>query len=257
MRPIAPLAVALWAALLGFALPAHAQTRAEVTVFAAASLTNALEEAVRVLAQQGGAKVKPSFAASSTLAKQIESGAQAQIFLSADEPWMDYLDKRGLLAAGTRRPLLGNRLVLVVPADRPMRVDVAPGGAWLEALPPGRIAVGDPAHVPAGKYAQQALTGLGVWPKVEPRLARADNVRSALVLVERGEAAAGIVYATDAAISKGVVVAGTFPNEVHSPISYPIALVRGEDQGHAQEVYRFLISPEAAAVFTKYGFSIR
>jgi molybdate transport system substrate-binding protein len=250
------LAGALGAMLL-LSVQTSAQQPSDVTVFAAASLTNALQEAAVAHAASGGARLKFSFASSSTLAKQIEAGAAAQLFLSADEAWMEYLGKRNLLVAGTRRALLSNRLVLVVPADKPVSVAIASDGTWLRDLPPGRISTGDPAHVPVGKYAQQALTTLRVWPDVEPRLARADNVRNALVLVERGEAVAGIVYSTDAAISKHVVVAGVFPETSHDPITYPIALVRPYNHGAARAFYTFLASSEARAIFTKHGFAVR
>jgi len=253
--------VLLWTVVLIQAafltLPASGQAPREITVFAAASLTNALQEVGEAFAKAGEARVKFSFASSSTLAKQIEAGADAQLFLSADEAWMDYLDTRGLVAAGTRRAILGNRLVLVVPADKPVQVEIKAGSNWLSSLSAGRIATGDPAHVPVGKYAQQALTNLGVWAGVEPRLARADNVRNALVLVERGEAVAGIVYGTDAAVSKQVMVAGMFPESAHDAISYPVALLRPHDQGGARAFYTFLSSPGARAIFTRHGFAIR
>jgi molybdate transport system substrate-binding protein len=153
--------------------------------------------------------------------------------------------------------------VLVVPADQPRQVTIGPIGpigleqSWFAAVPNGRIATGDPAHVPVGKYAKQAMTSLGLWDVVAPRLARADSVRSALLLVERGEAVAGIVYKTDAAASKKVVVAGTFPATTHDPISYPVALLRSSDQGEATRFVAFLSSAEARAIFTKHGFVIR
>jgi molybdate transport system substrate-binding protein len=250
------LAWILTALLLLFA-PASAQPPQEVTVFAAASLTSALQELGGAYAAKTGTRVKFSFAASSTLAKQIEAGAEAHLFLSADAAWMDYLEKRDLLVAGSRRALLGNRLVLVVPADKPLSLTIARDGGWLRALPAGRIAMGDPAHVPVGKYAQQALIALGVWPDVESRLVRADNVRNALVLVERGEAAGGIVYSTDAVNSKHVSVVGAFPERSHDPITYPVALLRSPDQGAAQSFLAFLTTPEAQAIFTKLGFTVR
>jgi len=246
--------------LLGLGLagvaPAAAQSRPEVTVFAAASLTNALQEIADAFGTQSGARVKLSFAASSALAKQIEAGAKVQIFVSADEAWMDHVEKIGLVAPGTRRALAGNRLVLVVPATAAIALDPAAAG-WLARLPPGRIATADPAHVPVGRYARQALTRLGAWGEAEGRLARAENVRSALVLVERGEAVAGIVYATDAAASKQVTVAATFPETAHDAIVYPMALLRGEEQGVARKLYDFLTSGDAKAVLHKHGFSTR
>ncbi len=234
-----------------------AQPASTVTVFAAASLTNALQEVADGFAAAGGARVKFSFASSSTLAKQIEAGAGAQVFVSADDAWMDYLEKRNFLVDGSRRVILGNRLVLIVPADKPAQLSITGDGGWLSALPKGRIATGDPAHVPVGRYAQQALTALGVWGEVERRLARADNVRNALVLVERGEAVAGIVYATDAAVSKHVRIAATFPESSHDPISYPIALLRSSDQGAASAFHAHLSTPAARAIFVKHGFAVR
>lgn len=244
------------AAALAFAVPPPAAAGAprDVVVFAAASLTNALKEAADAFTRQGGAGVKLSFAATSLLARQVESGARAQLFVSADTAWMDYLDTRGHIAAGTRRPLLGNRLVLVVPADSRLTLDLAAGPGWLAQLPAGRIATGDPAHVPVGRYARQALIRQGLWSAVEGRLARADNVRSALVLVERGEAAAGIVYATDAAASPKVRVAGTFPETSHDAIVYPMALLRSGQDGEARKLYDFLVGPTARAVFAQHKF---
>lgn len=236
---------------------ALAQQPGEITVFAAASLTNAMQDVADAARAKGGAKAILSFAASSTLAKQIEAGAAADVFVSADEPWMDYLEKRDLLAPGTRKSVLANSLVLVVPADKPVTVAIKAGEPWLGALAAGRIATGDPAHVPVGKYAETALKKLGVWGEVEPRLARADNVRNALVLVERGEAAAGIVYKTDALVSKGVVIAGRFPEDAHEPISYPVALLRGHDNAAARSFLEFLSSAEARAIFAKHGFDVR
>ncbi len=232
-----------------------AQTR-DVTVFAAASMTTALQEAGEEFARSSGIRAKLSFAASSTLAKQIEAGAGAQVFVSADEAWMDYLEKRGLIENASRKKLVGNRLVLVVSAGRPLSVLISADRGWLGGLPAGRIATGDPAHVPVGRYAAEALKKLGVWAEVEARLARADNARNALVLVERGEAAAGIVYGTDAAVSKKVAVAGYFPEVSHEPISYPVALLRGQAQGEALKFYEFLLGAEARAIFLKHGFSV-
>lgn len=233
-----------------------AQGAPPVTVFAAASLSDALQEAAAAYEKAGGAKVRLSFAASSTLAKQIEAGAAADIFISADEAWMDYLKSRKLIADETRRPLLTGRLALVVPSETKVQIDLAKDRDWLAKLGPGRIATGDPAHVPAGKYAQQALTKLGLWSEIEPRLARADNVRNALVLVERGEAAAGIVYATDAAASKRVTVAGLFPETSHDRIVYPMAMMHGREKGEAMKLYDFLVSPAARGIFAKFGFGL-
>jgi molybdate transport system substrate-binding protein len=242
-------------ALVMVALPARAQ---DLTVFAAASLTNALEEAGAAWrAANPGKGLKFSFAASSALARQIEQGAPADIFASADEDWMNYLAERKLVATETRRSLLGNRLVLVMPAETSTRVDLKPGvdlSALLGAN--GRIATGDPASVPVGKYAREALTNLGLWAMLEPRLARAENVRAALALVERGEAPVGIVYATDAAVAPKVRVAGTFPAGSHTAITYPFAAIQGRDSPAAKAFLAWLAGPSARPIFEKAGFSI-
>lgn len=232
----------------------HADT---LVVFAAASLTNALQDIGKAFETRSGHTVKFSFAASSALARQIEAGAQAQIFLSADEQWMDYLAERKLLAAGTRTDLLGNSLVLVTPTDSKASVTLKPGFDLAALLGDGRLATGDPAHVPVGKYAKDALTKLGAWQVAEPRLVRADSVRAALVLVERGEVPAGIVYATDAAVSPKVRVAGVFPADMHAPITYPAAIVAGQDTPAARAFMQWLRGNDSTAVFTRYGFSIK
>lgn len=246
-------------ALAGGALaagPALAQDT-PLTLFAAASLQDGLRALDPLWRQRGGRALRLSFAASSALARQIEQGAPADLFASADEAWMDYLAQRGLIRPETREDLLGNALVLVTPADRPVQVDLAKGVDLLALLgPEGRLATGDPAHVPAGRYAQQVLTWLGLWDRLAPRLARADNVRAALLLVERGEAPLGIVYTTDAAASRRVRIAGTFPPESHSPITYPFALTRRADPA-AHDLLRFLAGPEAAPVWRDLGFTVR
>ncbi len=230
---------------------------------AAASLTDAMRALGKAWAAKGNAAPRLVFAASSVLARQIEQGAPADIFASADEPWMDYLQQRDLLAPGSRTSPLGNRLVLIAPIDRqpgdqPGDIALTPGFDLLARLgPQGRIATGDPASVPVGKYAQAALTSLGVWDKAAPRLARADNVRSALLLVERGEAPLGIVYATDAAASRGVRIVGTFPEDTHPSISYPFALTRQGDRPEARALFAFLTGAEAAPAYRTLGFSVR
>ncbi len=230
--------------------------RAEVTVMAAASLTDALRELGQAWATQGHAPPRFVFAASSTLARQIEQGLPADIFASADEPWADYLQQRNLLVPGTRMSPLGNHLVLIAPADQPGEVTLTPGVDLLARLgPDGRLATGDPASVPVGKYAEAALRSLGAWDAVAPRLARAENVRAALLLVERGEAPLGIVYATDAAASSGVRIVGTFPDGSHPPITYPFALVH--DTPEARALLAFLTGPEAAPVYRRLGFTAR
>jgi molybdate transport system substrate-binding protein len=235
-------------------LTAHAQ---QLTVFAAASLTDAMKDVAALWVKDGHPPLSLSFAASSTLARQIEQGAPANVFASADEKWMDYLAQKNLIAADTRKDLLGNDLVLVVPANQPLHVTIGPGFDLAKLLGPGgRLAVGDPAHVPAGIYAEQALRKLGLWDSVSPHLARADDVRSALLLVERGEAPAGIVYGTDAAVSKGVMVAGTFPANSHDPVSYPFAVTKSGDTPEARALLTFLAGPEARAVFVQRGFKV-
>jgi molybdate transport system substrate-binding protein len=227
----------------------------ELTVFAAASLTDAMRDVAGAWEKAGHKPLRQSFSASSTLARQIEQGAPANLFASADEKWMDYLATRGLIASDTRADILGNDLVLIVPANRAKHVTIGRGFDLVALLgPDGRLATGDPAHVPAGIYAQQALTRLGVWSAVEPRLARTEDVRGALQLVERGEAPAGIVYATDAAVSSGVAIAGTFPADSHDPITYPFAVVKGGDTPEARALLAFLRGPEAEAIFTRRGF---
>jgi molybdate transport system substrate-binding protein len=257
MLRLLKLLVGLLAPLLALGFPASSQTVAEVTVFAATSLTKALQEVADNYTRQGGTNVRFSFAASSALAKQIEAGAGAQIFISADDEWMRYLGRGNFLARGTRRSLLGDRLVLVVPPGRPRNLDLSSGRAWLDQLPAGRIVTGDPADVPVDRYIQQALTRLGAWADVEPRLARAGNAGNALGLVERGEAAAGIVYGTDAVISKQVAIAGTFPETSHDPVIYWVVLLRGGlDQREARKFYDYLATPEVLATFAKHGFTV-
>jgi molybdate transport system substrate-binding protein len=242
------------AALLGAAAPALAE---EVTVFAASSLTNALESVAQRYRETGGGRVRFSFAASSTLARQIENGADADLFVSADEQWMDYLEGRKLVDRKTRTSRLGNSLVLIAPGARPIDVDIQPGFDLSGLVGEGRLATGDPAHVPVGRYAMQALTTLGVWAAVERKLARTDNVRAAMMLVERGEARFGIVYATDAAASRRVHVAGTFPPGSHTAISYPMAIVAGRDRAEVRRFLAFLGGAQAGEVFRRAGFTVR
>ena len=247
----------LLAGLLACLAPFVAVAAEPVAVFAAASLTDAMKDISSAWQGAGHAPLRLTFASSSTLARQIEQGAPANLFASADQQWMDYLAGRGLVAADTRRDLLANSLVLVVPKDQARQVAIGPGLDLAALLGPGgRIATGDPAHVPAGIYARQALTALGLWSQVEPRLARAEDVRGALLLVERGEAPAGIVYATDAAASGGVAVAGTFPENTHDPITYPFAVTRDGDTPESRALLLFLAGPEARAIFGRRGFAV-
>ncbi len=242
------------ALFLLFPLAAQAQ---DLTVFAAASLTDALKDISALWQKDGHPALRLSFASSSTLARQIEQGAPANLFASADQKWMDYLVSHNLIAADTRRNLLGNDLVLIVPADKPAKITIAPGFSLAPLLgDKGRIATGDPAHVPVGIYAEQALRKLGVWDSLAPRLARTEDVRAALLLVERGEAPAGIVYATDAAASKAVAVAGAFPADSHDPIVYPFAVTKSGDTPEARALLTFLAGPQARAVFIRRGFRL-
>lgn len=228
----------------------------KVTVFAAASLTDALQQLAADWRQQGGSEVRYSFAASSTLARQIEAGAPADIFISANPEWMDYLAGKNLIIPDSRTEPLGNDLVMVVPVDSPLasvRIDSSLDIAAL-VRPGERIATGDPAHVPVGMYAQQAFTNLGLWEKVDPLLARADSVRAALALVERGEAPVGIVYASDAIASTKVKVLGTFPPESHDPITYPFAIVVGRDTPAVRSFFGQIAGGAAAKVYERFGF---
>jgi molybdate transport system substrate-binding protein len=229
----------------------------DITMLAAASLTNALEEIGQRYRAETGGNVVFSFASSSALAKQIEAGSPAQIFASADEKWMDYLAERNLIEPDTRISPIGNSLVLIVPADSPATEITIDSSLDLATLlgADGRLSVGDPDHVPAGGYAREALEALGLWAAAEPRLARAEDVRAALVLVERGEAPAGIVYATDAAISTGVRVIGIFPAASHSPITYPFAIVAGQNGADAAAFFGYVTGPAGLEIFRKHGFS--
>jgi molybdate transport system substrate-binding protein len=250
-----PLLVLLFSGNLFFAPPRA--TADEIIVFAAASLTNALGEIGQAFERQGGVKTAFSFASSSTLAKQIENGAPAQVFISADTEWMDYLENLKLIAPGSRIDLLGNRLVLIAPADTNLSVMLKPGVDLVALLKGGLLATGDPDHVPVGKYAKVALQTLGAWEAVSGRVARADSVRAALALVERGEAPLGIVYATDAAVAPKVGVVAVFPEDLHPPVTYPAALVQGRATPAAARFLDHLKTDAVKDVFRKYGFSVR
>lgn len=232
---------------------AAAEPAAGITVFGAASLTNVLQDLGDAFTRQTSVPVKFSFAASSALAKQIENGAPADVFFSADLDWMDYLQSRKLIQAGTRHDVVGNHLVLVAPAGGDITLKIAPHFALAAALGNGRLATGDPDSVPVGRYAREALSTLGVWNAVEARLVRADSVRSALAFVDRGEAALGIVYATDARIDPKVRIVDAFPDSSHAPIVYPIALTASAG-ADAAKFADYVRSPAAAATFMKYGF---
>jgi molybdate transport system substrate-binding protein len=228
----------------------------DILVFAAASLKNALDEAAALYQQQGGDKVKVSYAASSALAKQLESGAPADIFISADLGWMDYAQQRHLIKPETRKNLLGNRLVLVAPASSEVTVEIKPDFPLAALLKGGRLAMADPDAVPAGKYGKAALEKLGVWSSVEAKVARAENVRAALFFVSRQESPLGIVYQTDAAADKGVKIVASFPEDTHPPVVYPIALTAAGKDAGAARFLGFLESPAAKPIFEKQGFTV-
>jgi molybdate transport system substrate-binding protein len=258
-RRLLALAATLGLLAAPLAVPGAARAQeAPLTIFAAASLTDAMRAIAQDWQNRGHAAPRLSFAASSALARQIEQGAPADLFMSADEPWMDYLQERNLIVNATRVSPIGNALVLMAPANAAQPVALTRTTNLVALLGAnGRLATGDPAHVPVGRYAQAALTWMGQWDAVSPRLARADNVRSALLLVERGEAPYGIVYATDAAASTGVRVVGTFPAESHTPVTYPFALIRrAEGNDQARALLAFLTGPETVPVWQRFGFSL-
>jgi molybdate transport system substrate-binding protein len=222
-------------------------------VFAAASLTEVLEDIGAEFETQTGSSVRFSFAASSALARQIEAGAQAGVFVSADLEWMDYLQSRGLLDAQTRRNIASNRLVLIAPAESNLQLAIRPGFPLKATLGRGRLATGDPDIVPVGRYARSALTTLGVWNNVADRLVRADNVRTALAYVASGEAPLGIVYDTDARVERRVRVVDVFPAATHAPIVYPAAAV-ARSSAVARQFLSFLAQADAQRIFREHGF---
>lgn len=238
---------------------ADASARAEdkpITIFAAASLKNALDDVSGTWVAEGHPKPSISYAASGPLAKQIEAGAPADVFITADLDWMNYAEKKNLIDLASRVTLLGNRLVLVAPRDARATFDLKPGADLAGFLGDGRLALGQPQSVPAGKYGQAALEKLGLWDKVKDKLAQADSVRSALFLVARGEAAAGIVYQTDAAAEPGVKIIATFPADSHPPILYPAARVAASTNTDATAFLAFLSSARARPAFEKQGFLV-
>jgi molybdate transport system substrate-binding protein len=254
MKRVSGIGLTVWLSLLSqWSIGAEAD-KAPITVFAAASLTNALQELGDGFTKEASIPVRFSFAASSALARQIENGSPADVFFSADLEWMDYLQARNLIQKDTRRDVLGNKLVLIASADSTIKLTIAPHFALAGALGRGRLATGDPAGVPVGRYAQQALTFLGVWNEVADRLVRADSVRSALAFVDRGEAPLGIVYETDALIDQRVRVVDVFPATTHMPIVYPIALTAAA-KGDAVRFVAYIRGPAGDAVFKSYGFT--
>jgi len=233
--------------------PAAGEKKPELLVFAAASLTNVLGELSQAFETQAGVRVKLSFAASSVLARQIEAGGRADAFISADQEWMDYLQARNLIDKATRRNLVGNRLVLIAPADSKLELKIAPAFKLAWALGAGRLSTGDPDTVPVGRYARSALTSLGVWDEVQDRLVRADNVRSAMMFVARGESPLGIVYTTDALVDPKVRIVDTFPDNTHAPITYPAAANRGA-RGEAIAFLDYLAGAAARDTWKRFGF---
>lgn len=230
----------------------------KVTVFAAASLTNALQDIAAQYEKGKDVKVVSSFASSSTLARQIDQGAPADLFISADQQWMDFAIDKKAMVADTRITLLGNDLVLVAAKDSKIdKVNIDKKTDWKALLNGGRLAVGDPDHVPAGIYAKEALQKLGAWDELSPLMARANDVRAALALVERDEAPLGIVYGSDAVASKKVKVVGIFPADSHKPVEYPMAIVKDKQTPAVKAFYDYLRTPEAVAIFTRYGFTPR
>ena len=226
-----------------------------VVVFAAASLKNALDDATAAWRQQTGKVAVATYAGSNVLARQIEQGAPADLFISADRDWMVYLSARGLTRKSSERELLGNRLVLVAPQSAPTKLHIAPGFGLVAAIGDGRLAMCNPS-VPAGRYGMAALQSLDVWNAVRPHVAQTENVRAALTLVARSEAPLGIVYATDAAAEPGVRVVDTFPDDTHPPIVYPVALLRDSNNPAAASLLDFLESAQARPFFEKQGFVV-
>jgi molybdate transport system substrate-binding protein len=234
--------------------PAAAQDKT-LTVFAAASMKNALDDVDKAYTAKTGAKIVASYAASSALAKQIEQGAPADVFVSADTAWMDYVKDKKAINEPSRVNLLGNSIVLIAPKDSKIdKVTIDQGFDLAKLAGDGKVAVGDVKAVPAGKYAKAALEKLGAWTAAEPKMAMAENVRAALALVARNEAVLGIVYSTDAKIEPGVKIVGTFPATSHPPIIYPVAATSTAHKG-TDDYLAFLRSSEAKAIFEKYGFS--
>jgi molybdate transport system substrate-binding protein len=233
---------------------AAGETDASITVFAAASLTNVLQELGDAFTKDSSVPVRFSFAASSTLARQIENGSPADMFFSADLEWMDYLQNKQLIQPASRHDMLGNQLVLIAPAAGTVRLKIEPHFKLAAVLGNGHLATGDPDSVPVGRYAQEALTNLGVWNEIAPKVVRADSVRSALAFIDRGEASLGIVYATDALIDKGVRVIDVFPKDSHKPIIYPAALT-SKSNPQAAKFLVFLRGPAGEVAFRHYGFT--
>lgn len=241
-------------ALSGCLFLAPATHADDITVYAAASLTNVIKTLAASYEQGKTTHIKPSFASSSTLAKQIEAGAPADLYLSADTQWVDYLQHRRLIDNGSRKDLLGNELVLIAPATQPRTVEMKPGRGLASGFT-GKLCMGDPSHVPAGIYGQQALQSLDWWDALAKRVVGTEDVRTALAFVQRGECPLGVVYATDAAASTQVMIAGRFAASSHDPIIYPIALLP-RASAEARDFYRYLQGDAAKAVYRQAGFVV-
>ncbi len=226
----------------------------ELLIFAASSLTNVLQDVGAAYTKETGQAVKFSFASSAVVARQIEAGARADVFFSADVEWMDYLEARNLIDRKSRSNVLSNRLALIAPADSKVELKIAPNFPLLGALGTGRLSTGDPDYVPVGRYAKSALTTLGVWNEVADRIVRADNVRAALVFVARGEAPLGIVYETDAKADNKVRIVDLFPTNLHLPIVYPVAATAAAKPG-AQRFVNYVRDTSAHVIFVRYGFT--
>lgn len=254
-RPRRFLLAALGAACLAAPAATLAQDKPAITVFAAASLKNVLDDGGALYTAKTGRPVRFSYAASSALARQIETGAPADLFISADTDWMDYVAQRHLIVNATRRDLLSNHLALIAPAASTIHIRIAQGMPLARLLGDGRLAVAGP-DVPAGKYAQASLTALGAWDAVQSKLAQAGNVRGALLFVARGETPLGVVYDTDAKVEPKVRIVGLFPDNSHPPIIYPAAVTANAANPAAAAFLDFLQGPQAAAVFRKYGFIV-
>ncbi|QIC16876.1 molybdate ABC transporter substrate-binding protein [Providencia vermicola] len=245
-------------ATITLSMASHSVAAEKITVFAAASLTNAMNEISEQFQKESKVEVVSSYASSSTLARQIEQGAPANLFISADQQWMDYAIDKQLMVENTRYTLLDNELVLIAPKDSKIeKVDINKQTDWKKLLDGGRLAVGDPDHVPVGIYAKEALNYLGAWDTVNPMLARTNNVRSGMALVERDEAPLGIVYGSDAVASQKVKVVGIFPADSHKPVEYPMAIVKDQDNKATRDFYEYLKTPAASEVFKRYGFTPR
>ncbi len=244
-------------AILALLLPAApVAAQEQITVFAAASLKNALDDANAGFSKATGVKVVASYAASSALAKQIEQGAPADVFVSADLQWMDYLAERKLIKPDTRVNLLGNRLVLIAGTDTKLdKIEIAKGFDIAKLAGEGRIAVADVKAVPAGRYAKAALENLGAWTAAERKLAMAENVRATLAFVARGETPIGIVYETDARIEPKVKIVGAFPDGSYPPVIYPVAATATTAKPAVARYLDFLRTPAAKSIFERYGFS--